>query len=419
MSHDTHGHGGGGLFDFIAKIGITVIFAVIGFGVISIVTLFTIGGNNGTSRANTVTNSKPSYITTHPIPTLNLSIGSMGNEYQSQLNHMMANWDTSLIRQKTAELGAGVTKMLEAEGVPGGLYWLMVVEDNTFSSGNPWQLSASTAELYGCPADKRGDMNYATPAAARLLRRLYQIYGDWYLVIAAYNWGTVKLDSVIKLYGKHPPLPQTTRDHIARVAALPEIIGKFQSPLIQNMSITTKFAWPTTTRIETSEFGELRQKSGGRYYEHGGADVDATYGDPIFVVADGIVVEALNTGWNGGHGKMVRIDHGNGLRTLYAHCSEVLVSVGQRVEKGQVIARIGNSGKTTSRGGDGSHLHIEFSQNGQKLDPMPFLRGSASIYAVSGALPPDYPRYPAPLDPPKLPKKIDPRIAKILGKMNI
>ena len=196
MSHDTHGHGGGGLFDFIAKIGITVIFAVIGFGVISIVTLFTIGGNNGASRANTVTNSTPSRPVV--IPTLALTLNS---EFEAQKLHIQTRWDTALIRQKTAELGAGVAQTLEDEGVPGGLYWLMVVEDNTFSSGNPWQFSPATANLYGCPPDKRGDITIATPAAGRLLRRLYQKYHDWYLVIAAYNWGTVKLDSVIKLYG--------------------------------------------------------------------------------------------------------------------------------------------------------------------------------------------------------------------------
>ncbi|MCL2189893.1 MAG: peptidoglycan DD-metalloendopeptidase family protein [Defluviitaleaceae bacterium] len=104
---------------------------------------------------------------------------------------------------------------------------------------------------------------------------------------------------------------------------------------------------------------------------HSGIDIAGRgiNGANVLASRDGYVVRAA-TGWNGGYGTMIIIDHGGGMRTLYAHLSALLVSQGQRVYEGQVIGRVGSTGNST-----GPHLHFEVQINGRHTNPMPFLRG--------------------------------------------
>jgi len=74
-------------------------------------------------------------------------------------------------------------------------------------------------------------------------------------------------------------------------------------------------------------------------------------------------------GWNGGYGNCVIIDHGGGISTLYGHASKLLVSKGQKVTKGQVIAKVGTTGNST-----GNHLHFEVLINGKTTNPMPYIQ---------------------------------------------
>lgn len=87
---------------------------------------------------------------------------------------------------------------------------------------------------------------------------------------------------------------------------------------------------------------------------YNGVDLAAPVGTPILAAADGEVIVARGSGWNGGYGQYVVIRHSNGTQTLYAHASSVIVGVGQRVAQGQVVAYVGNTGKST-----GPHLHFE------------------------------------------------------------
>ncbi len=98
---------------------------------------------------------------------------------------------------------------------------------------------------------------------------------------------------------------------------------------------------------------------------HTGVDMQAGMGTPIHAADSGTVVEA---GWRGGYGKTVVISHGNGLSTLYAHQSQILVSVGQTVRKGEVIGEVGSTGFST-----GPHLHFEVRVNGSPVDPAGYL----------------------------------------------
>jgi Membrane proteins related to metalloendopeptidases len=98
---------------------------------------------------------------------------------------------------------------------------------------------------------------------------------------------------------------------------------------------------------------------------HTGIDLAGNSGSPFIAAASGTVVEA---GWAGGYGKMILIDHGNGVKTRYAHASTILVSTGQRVDKGQTIGSVGSTGNAT-----GPHLHFEVIINGNTVNPRNYL----------------------------------------------
>ena len=124
-------------------------------------------------------------------------------------------------------------------------------------------------------------------------------------------------------------------------------------------------SWPVSASI-TSGFGYRIHPIFQVRRLHTGVDFDCNTGDPIKAAAPGAVIEA---GWRGGYGKCVVIDHGGGIATLYAHQSAILVSIGQRVTRGQVIGKVGSTGYST-----GPHLHFEVRVNGSPVDPLSYLR---------------------------------------------
>lgn len=115
----------------------------------------------------------------------------------------------------------------------------------------------------------------------------------------------------------------------------------------------------------SSSYGWRRNPVTGRPAMHEGLDFAAPPGTPILAASGGVVLEAK---FHPGYGNMVEIDHGDGLITRYAHASSLLVKQGQLVERGQQIARVGSSGRST-----GPHLHFEVRLAGQPLDPRLFL----------------------------------------------
>jgi murein DD-endopeptidase MepM/ murein hydrolase activator NlpD len=111
----------------------------------------------------------------------------------------------------------------------------------------------------------------------------------------------------------------------------------------------------------TSPFGRRSDPIDGESKYHTGVDLRAAAGSPILAATGGVVKSA---GQRGGYGNAVEIDHGNGMTTLYAHASELLVTPGETVKEGQPIARAGMSGRAT-----GPHLHFEVRVNERPVDP--------------------------------------------------
>ncbi len=127
----------------------------------------------------------------------------------------------------------------------------------------------------------------------------------------------------------------------------------------------TPSIWPTNGEV-TSRFGWRSSPWGWGSDWHPGIDIANDTGTPIVAAADGTVV---GNSWTGGYGKMVEINHGNGIVTIYGHTSEIIVAVGQPVKKGQTIAYMGSTGLST-----GSHLHYEVRVNGTAVNPSSFLQ---------------------------------------------
>jgi murein DD-endopeptidase MepM/ murein hydrolase activator NlpD len=127
----------------------------------------------------------------------------------------------------------------------------------------------------------------------------------------------------------------------------------------------TPSAWPVHGWISSSFGSRLSPFSGSESF-HAGIDIAKDAGSPIRATADGRVIYA---GWNGGYGKWVVIDHGNGIATVYGHNSELKVSPGQKVRRGTIIALMGSTGEST-----GPHCHYEVRIRGVAVNPMKYMK---------------------------------------------
>ncbi|WP_418470984.1 peptidoglycan DD-metalloendopeptidase family protein [Eubacterium callanderi] len=122
--------------------------------------------------------------------------------------------------------------------------------------------------------------------------------------------------------------------------------------------------WPSDFTEITSWFGNRPYPGAGGSTNHGGLDIGASMGSNVYAALGGTIT---SSGWNGGYGNAITIDHGNGLSTLYGHMSQLIAGVGQMVAPGQVIGLVGSTGNST-----GPHLHFETRMNGERMDPASF-----------------------------------------------
>lgn len=178
-------------------------------------------------------------------------------------------------------------------------------------------------------------------------------------IVTKYDTETKKFTSVEKSVSKLYEAPKTT--YVASnssVATGPSVSSGYVSgSSSKKVNLGISLIKPIS--------GVITCRFGGRGYGHRGLDIAAPNGTPIKAAAGGTVTTA---GWNNSYGYMVIISHGNGIQTVYAHCSQLLVKNGQQVAQGQVIAKEGSTGNST-----GPHLHFEIRKNGVLQDPQNYL----------------------------------------------
>jgi murein DD-endopeptidase MepM/ murein hydrolase activator NlpD len=131
--------------------------------------------------------------------------------------------------------------------------------------------------------------------------------------------------------------------------------------------------WPVEGRL-MSPFGGRTDPFSGEGAIHTGVDLEAAMGTPVRAAGDGIVVHA---DWESGYGRLIIVDHGNGVQTYYGHLSSYDVVAGQEVRRGDVIARSGASGRVTS-----PHLHYEVRLGGTPVNPYPYMMKSIALSAA-------------------------------------
>ena len=158
---------------------------------------------------------------------------------------------------------------------------------------------------------------------------------------------------------------------LAQIEFSTDHLSNLEAKLLQQSVLkdTLPNSSPVTVAFNSSSFGWRLDPFNGHKAFHEGLDFPADTGTPIYAAAGGIVTTAEQTP---DYGKLVKIDHGSGLETRYAHASRLLVKVGDRVEKGQEIAEVGSTGRST-----GPHLHYEIRLDGNALDPRQYLKASS------------------------------------------
>ncbi|HNZ86854.1 MAG TPA: M23 family metallopeptidase [bacterium] len=148
-------------------------------------------------------------------------------------------------------------------------------------------------------------------------------------------------------------LPRATATQVARQT---RVINTSVTGKAEVINTGTKLLWPTSAKRISQYYS----------WRHSGLDIAGPVGTPIYAAEDGVVETA---GWNrGGYGYYIIINHGNGIRTLYAHASKLYVVSGQKVTRGQTIMAMGSTGRST-----GSHLHFEVRANGFR-NPLSYIR---------------------------------------------
>lgn len=172
---------------------------------------------------------------------------------------------------------------------------------------------------------------------------------------------------ISKLYEKvEEPKPQTTT--VASRSSSSSSSGPSSSVKYASGANTSSKKVAIGINLIRPVAGSVTSRFGGRWGStHKGIDIGASKGTPIKAAASGTVVSS-NTGYNGGYGNYIVISHGNGIETAYGHCSALYVKAGQKVSQGEVIAAVGNTGRSY-----GNHLHLEIRVNGVAQNPQNYL----------------------------------------------
>jgi murein DD-endopeptidase MepM/ murein hydrolase activator NlpD len=144
---------------------------------------------------------------------------------------------------------------------------------------------------------------------------------------------------------------------------------------LQDGAIAVPSEKPVKTAAFTSGYGVRSDPFAGRAAMHAGIDLSGPVGTPIYATADGVITTAAYN--SGGYGNLIKIDHGKGIETRYGHLSAMNVRPGQRIKRGEMIGRMGSTGRST-----GSHLHYEVRIDGRAVNPIPFMKSTDYLLAM-------------------------------------
>jgi len=157
-------------------------------------------------------------------------------------------------------------------------------------------------------------------------------------------------------------LDKLTAEATRQEQSLQELTAYFQDQ--KSLLASVPATWPARGWV-TSDFGQRLDPYTAERVMHTGLDIAAEHGKPVYAPSDGVVVFA---GPEGGYGNVIVIDHGYGIKSRYGHLAQMLVRAGDRVRRGQQVAAIGNTGRST-----GPHLHYEVRVNGVPQNPRKFI----------------------------------------------
>ncbi len=195
-------------------------------------------------------------------------------------------------------------------------------------------------------------------------------------MVAKLGIAPARLAAVPAMGGPYEPV---TADAVRSAnQADPQFRALFQSwkrlDQLQTSIVAIPSARPVQSLIFTSNFGIRTDPFRGGAAMHSGVDIPGPYATPIYATADGVVGR---TGWVGGYGNLVEIEHGRGIETRYGHLSSIMVAPGKKVKRGDLIALMGSTGRST-----GNHLHYEVRIDGRAVNPVPFLQSSDYLLAM-------------------------------------
>lgn len=234
--------------------------------------------------------------------------------------------------------------------------------DSLWSIANAFNLDINT--LFGCNSFKNPDVLKpgTTISVPNQDGILYKVSKGDSLAAIAKKYG-VYVEGILSANGMSKDDTLMAGKELFLPSAKPLSVPRSGS--VSGSSAGKGFRWPVRGRI-SSPFGWRRDPFNKKKDFHTGIDIKASTGTTIVASKGGTVVYS---GWMGGYGRVIVIDHGGGYKTLYAHCSRLLVSRGRKVSQGQSIARVGSSGRST-----GPHLHFEIRYRNSATNPLKYLR---------------------------------------------
>ncbi|RUM05391.1 peptidoglycan DD-metalloendopeptidase family protein [Rhizobium chutanense] len=275
------------------------------------------------------------------------------------------------IKDKRASLGGieAIEKQLAsgppADATPDNSTLAYVPSAETVGDRADRIFSNVTLSLKGVEQDQRNRVEQLTSDAGNAANAIATVLTRFKIPTPAETAAEKDDDAV----GGPYVAPESNDDFNNSLVALDGALTRLEA--VRSTAESLPFRNPAVGKEMTSPFGNRRDPFLGRLALHSGIDFRFSPGERIRPTAPGKVIAA---GWTGGYGNMVEVDHGNGISTRYGHMSEVLVKVGDTVDRNDVIGLAGSTGRST-----GTHLHYEVRQDGHAVDPVYFMNAGLKL----------------------------------------